>query len=58
MFRVMVRMYGLPSGFRVRVTVVGFRAAMSKPNDLLAQKVCHCLDQSRTLKAISMRVAH
>jgi len=57
MFRVMVRIYGLPSGFRVRVTV-GFRAAMSKPNDLLGQKVCHSLDQSRTLKAISMRAAH
>jgi len=57
MFRVMVRIYGLPSRIRVRVTV-GFRAAMSKPNDLLAQKVCHCLDQGRTLKAISMRVAH
>jgi len=57
MFRVMVRIYGLPSGFRVRVTA-GFRAAMSKPNDLLGQNVCHCLDQSCTLKAISMRVAH
>jgi len=27
---------------------------MSTPNDLLGQKVCHCLDQGRTLKAISM----
>jgi len=57
MVRVMVRIYGLPSGFRVRVTV-GFRAAMSTPNDLLGQKVCHSLVQGRTLKAISMRFAH
>jgi len=56
MFRVMVRIFGLPSGFRVRGTA-GFRAAMSKPNDLLGQKVCHSFDQGRTLKAISMRVA-
>jgi len=57
MFRVMVRIYRLPSGFKVRFAV-GFRVAMSKPNDLLGQNVCHCLDQGRTLKAISMRVAH
>ena len=56
MFRVMVRIYGLLSGFRVRVTV-RFRAAMSQPNDLLVQKVCHSLDHGRTMKAISMRVA-
>ena len=57
MFRVMVRIDGLPSGFRVRVTV-GLREAMSEPSDLLGQEVCHCLDQGRALKAISMRVAH
>jgi len=56
MFRVMVRIYGFPSGLRVRVTV-GFKAAMPNPNDLLGQKLRHCLDQGGTLKAISMRIA-
>jgi len=32
--------------------------AMSNPNGLLSQKVCHYLDQGRTLNDILLRAAH
>jgi len=31
---------------------------MSKPDGLLSQKLCHSLDQGRTLNDILLRVAH
>jgi len=31
---------------------------MSKPNGLLSQKLCHYLNQGRTLNDILMRAAH
>ena len=34
------------------------RAAMSEANGLLGQKLCHCLNQGRTLNDILMRAAH
>ena len=34
------------------------RSAMSDPNRLLSEKVCHYLDQGRTLKDILIRAAH
>jgi len=34
------------------------KAAMSNPNGLLSQKLCHCLNQGRTLKDILLRAAH
>jgi len=34
------------------------RAAMPNPNGLLSQKVCHCLDQGRTLNDILLRATH
>jgi len=36
----------------------GSGPAMSNPNDLLSQKVCHYLNQGRTLNNILMRAAH
>jgi len=35
-----------------------FRPAMSNPNGLLSQNVCHYLDQGRTLNDIILRAAH
>jgi len=40
---------------------IGFgntRAAMSNPNGLLSQKLCHCLVQGRTLNDILLRAAY
>jgi len=34
------------------------RSAMSNPNGLLSQKVCHYIDQGRTLKDILLRTPH
>jgi len=34
------------------------RTAMSNPNGLQSQKLCHYLDQGRTLNDILMRAAH
>jgi len=31
---------------------------MSNPNGLLSQKLCHCLNQGRTLNGILMRATH
>ena len=33
-------------------------AAMSNPNDLLSQKLCHYLNQGRTLNDTLMRAVH
>ena len=35
-----------------------FKSAMSNPNGFLSQKLCHYLDQGRTLNNILMRTAH
>jgi len=37
---------------------ISSKPAMSNPNGLLSQTLCHCLDQGRTLNDILMRVAH
>jgi len=34
------------------------KPAMSNPNGLLSQKLCHCLHQGRTLNDILMRAAY
>jgi len=34
------------------------RPSMSNPNGSLSQKLCHYLDQGRTLNDILLRVAH
>jgi len=31
---------------------------MSNPNGLMSQKVCHCLDQGRTMNDILLRATH
>ena len=36
----------------------GSRAAMSNPNGLLRQKLCHCLGQGRTLNDMLLTAAH
>jgi len=36
----------------------GSKAAMSNQNGLLSQKVCHYLDQGRTLNDILLNAAH
>jgi len=36
----------------------GSKAAMSNPNGLLSQKVCHYLDQRRTLNDILLNAAY
>jgi len=46
-----------PSNTKYSV-VKSSRPAMSNPNGLLSQKVCHYLNQGRTLNDILMRAAH
>jgi len=51
--RIMKR--GLRSG---KNFILSSCSAMSNPNGLLSQKLCHCLNQGRTLNNILMRAAH
>jgi len=37
---------------------IGTKAAMSNPNGLLSQNVCHYLEQGRTLNDILLNAAH
>jgi len=38
--------------------IPGFKPAMSNPNGLLSQELCHYLNQGRTLNDVLVRVAH
>jgi len=38
--------------------IIGLNLAMSNANGLLSQKLCHCLNQGRTLNDILMRAAY
>jgi len=51
---------GLKSGLGTTRTNKAFtsRPAMSNPNGLLSQKLCHCLNQGRTLNDILTRAVH
>jgi len=42
----------------IQFLVSTYKPAMSIPNGLLSQKLCHCLKQGRTLNNILMRAAH
>jgi len=46
------------AGLVVRSRVNLEQLYMSNPNGLLSQKVCHYLDQGRTLNDILLRAAH
>jgi len=46
------------SRFQLTSTLFDSRPAMSNPNGLLRQKLCHCLGKSRTLNDILLRAAH